>query len=287
MSVKNSTWQEYQKRINIVVDYINSHLNEEMNLSLLAEISNLSTYHFHRITRAFLNEPLGEHITRLRLEKGAELLRFTSLPIQDIAFSVGYDVPSSFSKAFRSCFNISPVEFRNNKNFIIMKQEKATQTELNLKAPKIVQVPEKTAIYVRLTGDYRNLNYEEAWKKLWEQVKKQKLFSAGIEHIGLSHDDPNITDVNKLRYDACLVIQKTASPDGEIGVKKIEGGKFACFLYQGPYSQLDQVYDYVYYKWLIDSEMELRDAPCFEKYISNPNQVEESKLKTEIYIPVK
>ena len=285
METKSSTKLEYQKRINIIVDYINSHLAEEMNLAVLAEISNLSPFHFHRITRAFLNEPIGAYITRLRLEKGAEQLRFTALPIQEIAYNVGYELPSSFSKAFRIWFNVSPIEFRNNKKIKIMEQKK-TNHDLNLKGPKIIQMPERTAIYARLTGDYRNLDYGEAWKKLWEQVKEQKLFSAGIEHIGLSHDDPHVTDANKLRYDACLVIHKPAKPVGEIGVKNIEGGKFACFLYQGTYKHLDEVYDYIYYKWLIESGTELRNAPCFEKYISNPNQVEESKLKTEIYIPI-
>lgn len=285
MQAKKSTHQEYQKRINIIVNHINNHLNEEMKLSVLAEISNLSPFHFHRITRAFLREPIGAYITRLRVEKGADLLRFTTLPIQDIAYNVGYEVPSSFSKAFRLWFNISPIEFRNNKKITIMKEEKINQN-LNLKSPKIIQLPEKTAIYIGMTGDYQSLNYEDAWKKLWEQVKEQKLFSAGIEHVGLSHDNPHVTEADKLRYDACLVIHKPAKPVGEVGLKQIAGGKFACFLYQGSYKKLDEVYDYIYYDWLIKSGLELRNEPTFEKYISNPNQVEESKLKTEIYVPV-
>lgn len=285
METKNSTEQEYRKRINIIVDYINGHLNEEMNLSFLAEISNLSPFHFHRITRAFLKESIGAYITRLRLERGAEQLRFTGLPVQEIAYNVGYEVPSSFSKAFKLWFNVSPIEFRNTKEIKVMEREK-TNHVLDIKGPKMLQLEDKTAIYVGLTGDYRNLNYDEAWKKLWGQVKEQKLFSAGIEHLGLSHDDPRVTDADKLRYDACLVIHKPAKPVGEIGVKNIAGGKFACFLYQGTYKHLDEVYDYIYYDWLIASGLELRSAPCFEKYISNPNQVEESKLKTEIYIPI-
>lgn len=285
MQAKKTTHQEYQKQINIIVNHINNHLNEEMKLSVLAEISNLSPFHFHRITRAFLREPIGAYITRLRLEKGADLLRFTTLSVQDIAYNVGYEVPSSFSKAFRLWFNISPIEFRNNKKITIMKEEKINQ-DLNLKSPKIIQLPEKNAIYIGMTGDYQSLNYDDAWKKLWEQVKEQKLFSAGIEHIGLSHDNPHVTEADKLRYDACLVIHKPAKPVGEIGVKQIAGGKYACFLYQGSYKKLDEVYDYIYYDWLIKSGLELRNAPTFEKYISNPNQVEESKLKTEIYVPV-
>lgn len=160
-------------------------------------------------------------------------------------------------------------------------------TDLNLRGPKIVELEEKTALYVRMTGDYSQNDYGQAWQKLWQQVKQQQLFSAGIEHIGISMDDPKVTESPKLRYDACLVIKKPAKADGEVGIRKIAGGKYACFLYQGPYTNFDQVYDTIFYKWLGESNYELRDEPCFEKYISHPDRVEESKLKTEIYIPVK
>ena len=36
MQAKKSTHQEYQKQINIIVNHINNHLNEEMKLSVLA-----------------------------------------------------------------------------------------------------------------------------------------------------------------------------------------------------------------------------------------------------------
>lgn len=286
METKQSTRQEYQKRINIIVEYINNHLDEELNLNHLAEISFLSPFHFHRITRAFLKEPIGAYITRLRVEKAAELLRYTELSIQEIAYSIGYEIPSSLSKSFRQFYNISPNEFRNNKNFTIMKKVQINE-ELNLKGPKFVELETKTALYIRIVGGYGNNEYDKVWQKLWAQVKDQKLFGKGIEHIGVSHDDPKVTEAEKCRYDACLVIPKPAKPTGEIGVKEIAGGKYAKFVYQGSYHKLDQVYDTIYCKWLTESGMELRDVPCFEKYISNPNQVSEEKLKTEIYIPVK
>lgn len=286
MENKNSTKLEYQKRINKVIDFINANLGEELSLQKLAELSNFSPYHFHRITRAFLREPIGAYITRLRVEKAAELLRFSTKSIQEIAFDQGYETPSSLSKAFQLFYGISPTEYRNNKNFTIMKKIEINPS-LNLKGPKIIELEEKTAMYVRMTGDYSQNDYGQAWQKLWQQVKEQQLFSAGIEHIGISMDDPKVTESPKLRYDACLVVKKPAKANGEIGIRKIAGGKYACFLYQGPYTNFDQVYDTIFYKWLTESGLELRNEPCFEKYISHPDRVEEHKLKTEIYIPVK
>ncbi len=285
MEIKSSTREEYLKRVNIVVDYINNHLDEELDLQKLAEMSNLSTYHFHRIMKAFLGETLGAYIIRVRLETAVRLLRYTDLPVEQIAYSVGYEMPSSLSKSFKQFYDITPLEYRNNKNFVIMKPVQLNP-DLKLKSPKVIDIETKKAIYIRLTGAYSELDFCGAWGKLWAYVKENKLFSAGIEHISIYHDDPKVTTSEKLRTDVCLVLPKPAEPKGEIGVKEIAGGKYAVFLYQGPYTNLGIVYDTIFAQWLPDSGYELRNAPLYEKYVNDPSRTEEAKLKTEIYIPL-
>jgi AraC family transcriptional regulator len=285
MEIKSSTREEYLKRVNIVVDFINNHLDEELDLQKLAEMSNLSTYHFHRIMKAFLGEPLGAYIIRVRLETAVRLLRYTDLPVEQIAYSVGYEMPSSLSKSFKQFYDITPQEYRNNKNFVIMKPVQLNP-DLKLKSPKVIELETKKAIYIRLNGAYSELDFCGAWTRLWAYVKEQKLFSAGIEHISIYHDDPKVTTSEKLRTDVCLVLPKPAEPKGEIGVKEIAGGKYAVFLYQGPYTNLGIVYDTIFAQWLPGSGYELRNAPLFEKYVNDPSRTEEAKLKTEIYIPL-
>ena len=285
MEIKSSTREEYLKRVNVVVDYINNHLDEELDLQKLAEMSNLSTYHFHRIMKAFLGETLGAYIIRVRLETAVRLLRYTDLPVEQIAYSVGYEMPSSLSKSFKQFYDITPLEYRNNKNFVIMKPVQLNP-DLNLKSPKVIDIETKKAIYIRLTGAYSELDFCGAWGKLWAYVKENKLFSAGIEHISIYHDDPKVTNSEKLRTDVCLVLPKPAEPKGEIGMKEIAGGKYAVFSYQGPYTNLGIVYDTIFAKWLPDCGYELRNAPLYEKYINDPSRTEEAKLKTDIYIPL-
>jgi len=282
---RTSTIEAYQKQINVITDYILNHLSEPIDLAKLAEMSHFSLYHFHRITRAFMGEPIGSYIVRTRLETAAKLLRYTSLPVSEIAYRVGYDVPTSLSKAFRQQYGISPLAYRTNKEYIIMKAEKK-EMQLKIKAPKIMDIPSKKALYISLTGEYGKLNFEGTWQRLWQQVKEQKLFSAGMEHIAIYHDDPKITESGKLRTDICLVVRKEAKPQGDIGVKEIKGGKFAMFLYQGPYEHLDAVYDSIYAKLLPENNLRLRDYHSFEKYLNHPGRTAPEKLKTEIYVPV-
>jgi len=77
-------------------------------------IYNFSPYHFHRITKAFLGEPIGAFVTRLRVETAARLLRYGDMPIQNIAYRVGYNVPFSLSKAFKQFYGITLTEYKNN-----------------------------------------------------------------------------------------------------------------------------------------------------------------------------
>ncbi|WP_029906600.1 GyrI-like domain-containing protein [Prevotella sp. 10(H)] len=285
MEQKTITREEYAKRINTVIEYIGSNLDKEMDLNELAGVSNFSVYHFHRIFRAIVGEPIGAFIVRIRVETAARLLRYTSLPIQDIAYNVGYATPSSLTKVFRQFYNISPTDYRNNKSYTIMKPLQPT-SDVQLKAPKIVELETKKAIYVRLQGDYRTVDYAGAFKKLWAFVKENGLYSAGIEHLSISHDDPKVTETEKLRTDVCLVITKPVEPKGEIGVREILGGKFAIFTYVGPYDDLENVFNTVYRKWLPESGYKLRMEQGFEKYINDPNRVTPDKLKTELYIPI-
>lgn len=288
MTNNQLTLQDYQERVNNVLHYINTHLDEDLELAKLADISNFSPYHFHRIMRAFLNEPLKAYIVRLRLEKAALLIQSTDLSMTDITYKVGYDVPSSFTRAFKKHFGVSPSDYKgaytdlNSINYLTFRK---MESRLKLQ-PKIKELKPKQVIYVNSIGAYDGKGTEEAWEAVCKFVENQRLFGRATEFIGISHDDPNVTDAKKLRYDACLSISNNISPQGRIGVKTVEGGKYAMFLHKGPYSGFRELYDYIYGVWLPDSKYELRDVPCFEKYLNSPDKTEPENLKTEVYIPV-
>ncbi|WP_422104830.1 AraC family transcriptional regulator [Winogradskyella sp.] len=286
MDKSPKTQHIYQEQLHTVVEYIHNHLDTKIDIAVLAELSHFSAFHFHRITRALLGEPIGAYITRARLETAAKLLRYSDNSIETIAYSVGFETPSSLSKAFKNYFGISPSAHRNKKELIIKKQNSMTTT-LNIKTPKIQNLDDQNCLYYTMHGAYRSLDYAGAWQKLWTEIKAQKLFTKGIQMMGLPFDDPNVTDPNNTRYDACLIIHKDAKPNGDVGVKTLKGGKFAVFLYQGSYKHFPEVYDYMFNNWLLNTDYQLRDAPPRERYISNPDRVAEDKLKTEFYIPIK
>lgn len=282
--MRTITYNDYTQRINKVVAYINDHLDESLDLKTLAEVAALSEFHFHRVFKALKGESIGAHISRLRIEAAARLLRYSALSIEDIAFNIGYEAPAAFSKAFKNQYGITPTKYRTNKDIYIMKKE-IINPDLALKAPKIMELEPKNLIYVALTGEYGTLDYGKAYEQLWAVVKSQKLFTKGIESICVSYDDPKITEASLQRSEVSLAIHKPAHPEGEVSCKTLAGGKYAVFFYQGSYSHLAAVDDAAM-RWVVESEYELRDEPLFEKYLNDSRRTPEEKLKTEVYIPI-
>ena len=282
--MRTITYNDYIQRINKVVAYINDHLDESLDLKTLAEVAALSEFHFHRVFKALKGESIGAHISRLRIEAAARLLRYSVLSIEDIAFNIGYEAPAALSKAFKNQYGITPTQYRTNKDIYIMKKE-IINPDLALKAPKIIELEPKNLIYVALTGKYGTLDYGKAYEQLWAVVKSQKLFTKGIEAICVSYDDPKITEASLQRSEVSLAIHKPAHPEGEVSCKTLAGGKYAVFFYQGSYSHLSAVYDAAI-RWVIDSEYEVREEPTFEKYLNDSRRTAQEKLKTEVYISI-
>ena len=53
-----------------------------------------------------------EHLTRVRMERAAELLATSGLTVREVAFRVGYRQPAQFAKAFRRHFGVAPSDYR-------------------------------------------------------------------------------------------------------------------------------------------------------------------------------
>lgn len=81
MQQKKTTKEEYQKCVNVVVEYINQHLGEDIDLKSLARISNFSPFYFHRIMKAFLGEPIGTFIVRTRTEAYSNEVKMSLLHV--------------------------------------------------------------------------------------------------------------------------------------------------------------------------------------------------------------
>lgn len=275
--------KSYLESIHNVLCYIDAHLDEEHSLDKLSQKAHLSKFHFHRIIKAHLNESLASYINRIRMETAVKLIRYSNQPIKDIAYDIGYKTPAAFNKAFKKLYNTNPLEVRKH-NFIKPKDNiKKVQHFEFVVVEKYF--PSTYVIYHQSRGTLGGKETSENWDKFFHKAEKNGLISFDTKFYGINWDDPEITKISKIRYDACISVN-TSKVDS-FSVRTIKGGQHLCFLYKGDYQNLSEVYDCIFREWIIKNEIELREDPVFEHYVNNKNLTNKDELLTEIYVPIK
>ncbi len=98
--------------VNSAIDYIQDHY-AQIRVSDIASYLGISRYYLSHIYKEKLQISPQEYLVKYRLEKGEELLRTTSLSIQEISDKTGYDNPLTFSKIFKRVYGLSPKNYRS------------------------------------------------------------------------------------------------------------------------------------------------------------------------------
>lgn len=284
----------YQERLNRVLDHMERHLDEELALDALAEVACFSPYHFHRIFSGMVGEGVAAHLRRLRLERAANRLSFTQLPVTDIALNAGYDSPEAFSRAFKGLFELSPVRYRElalagglppasgRSHLALCRADQLIQEGKLTMEATIKDLPELNVAYVRHVGPYEQC--ETAWEAVCAWAAPKGLLGPKSAFIGLCHDDPEITPPDKIRYDACLTVPQGVEPEGQVGVKTIGGGRYAMALHKGPYANLAATYAWLCGVWAAENGGELASEPSLEFYLNDPQRTPPEELLTEVYV---
>jgi AraC family transcriptional regulator len=83
-----------------------------LDLRSMAEIANLSPYHFARTFRKVTGSPPGEFLTACRLQRAKQLLLNTTLGVAEICHEVGYESLGSFTTSFKQLVGLSPGRIR-------------------------------------------------------------------------------------------------------------------------------------------------------------------------------
>ncbi|MFF5895743.1 GyrI-like domain-containing protein [Streptomyces argenteolus] len=99
-------------RLNQAMEHIESHLDRQVDVAVLARIAVTSEYHFRRMFSALAGLPLSEYVRRRRLTlAGAEVLA-GERTLLDIATRYGYGSGEAFARAFRAMHGVGPGEAR-------------------------------------------------------------------------------------------------------------------------------------------------------------------------------
>lgn len=96
-----------------LLEYINSHLGEDISLNDLADFSHLSAPYVSRLFKENLNVGFVEYMNTQRIAKARQLLKETTLTVEQIGFQVGFNNVRSFMRTFKKYENITPGQYRS------------------------------------------------------------------------------------------------------------------------------------------------------------------------------
>jgi DNA gyrase inhibitor GyrI/AraC-like DNA-binding protein len=298
---KDVSHRIYQARINRVIDHIAENLAEDLSLRRLAAVANFSEFHFHRLFRALMNEPLNEFITRVRLEHAVRLLRRQPRPtLTEIAVDSGFNSLSNFSRTFKKHCGLSPGKIEID---AFLENSKIGQTyplesryylhdfpadERELDFPvRIVPSAAMRVAYVRCFGLYLDCQKGvEAYARLMAWARDRGVLAPHALLIGMSPDDPEITPLAKCRHDFCLTVDEEVKPDGEINLTTIPATTYAMHHCVGDIHKFDQAWNYLFKVWLPASGYQPAHQPAMEIYLKRPEEIGWTTFDIECCVPV-
>jgi AraC family transcriptional regulator len=95
-----------------IVEFIEEHLADDFPLATLANLAQLSTYHFARAFKRSFGIPPHRYRTNRRIERARALLADPKTSVADVAVEVGFSGASAFAATFRRTTGQTPTDYR-------------------------------------------------------------------------------------------------------------------------------------------------------------------------------
>ena len=296
----SSPADHYLERINLVIDYIEEHLDEPLKLERLARVAAFSPFHFHRLFKDATGETLREFVGRVRLERAAKLIR--TLPdatLTELAFRVGFSSSSDFSRSFKKHFGCAPrdltdLKLRENRKIRKALEPDSTHhlayleseydgSEYEVEVATFMPMP---IAYIRIINPIAGEVLAEGLDRLLHWAAARELWP-GATLVGLSQDDPNVTPIEKYRYDIAISVPEGTRGAGEVGTRVIPGGQYARVRTEGDIREVERCWTFLFKHWLLRSRWQPTDHPCLEVFLENPAAADWRHFSVEGRIPVK
>lgn len=101
-------------RVNIVLNYLMDHYNEEIKLEKVAELANMNKNAFCRFFKNTTQKSLFQIIQEVRIGKACQKLTETDMSVLEICFESGFGNISGFNKTFKKIKGVAPLTYKKN-----------------------------------------------------------------------------------------------------------------------------------------------------------------------------
>ncbi|WP_337019190.1 AraC family transcriptional regulator [Oceanobacillus massiliensis] len=283
------------KSMNEALDYIESHLDGEIDYSELERITGTSVYHFRRMFSFLSGMTLGEYVRNRKLSNATFDLLHEGMSVTETAFKYSYESVDGFSRAFREWSGINPSEVKKKnmlKAFPKLSFQLTIQGGINMdyriekkQAFKIVGL--KKRVPIQFEGE--NQEIIKLAKSITPEQRKRLHSYANMEPNQVVNASYNLDDgwkEEKGSLDHMIGFLTTKEEDFDgFEVVEVPALTWAIFSSKGEFPKvMQETWAKIASEWLPSSDYELVEAPniSFTGDLSDSNNV-----YSEIWFAVK
>ncbi len=313
-----SSRSEYSRRLQRVFDYIEEHLDEQIDLEAVADIAHFSPFHFHRVFAAWMGETPGDYLRGRRLDRGAQrLVEDCNESVLGIALGVGFGSGEAFARAFKLRFGCTPSAWRaespatrarrfdaarsnsreRNSNQAqrnaeqvplasVVHPERSDQffAEINMHV-KVIDFPSTRVAYLRNVGPLGT-----TVGAFWTNTVFPWLDANGLTdkpRYGIGLDNPAVTPPQKCRYDGCVEVPEGFIAKKPASIAVLPGGRYAVRSFNGTAAMIGDAWNQVLRDWLPSSAMQMDARPMIEYYPGGSTvDAKTGVFECELWVPV-
>jgi AraC family transcriptional regulator len=281
---------EWLSRLNAAIAYLEEHLEDEIDLTRMAQIACCSPFHFQRMFSYLAEVPLGEYVRRRKMTRAAADLQKEGVRIIDIALKYGYASPTAFNRAFQGIHGVSPSEARKSGAALKAYLPISFKVTIKGEAEMDYRIEKRDAFRIVGVKAHYALNVEENFAQIpifWANtVQSGKL----AQILGLLNQEPGgllgvSCCMNGQDFDYYIAAASDmAVPEGleEYTVPACTWAIFTCI---GPMpSAIQTLQKRIVTEWLPNSGYEYANAPDIEVYFEGNQQAED--YRCEVWLPV-
>lgn len=294
---------EFLERMRQVVDYIETHLDGEIEARVLSRIVCCSAVQFGRVFAYVVGVPLSEYIRRRRLSLAALALR-DGEKVVDAALRYGYASPDAFGRAFSALHGITPREAAR-RDAVLTLYPRIT-FHINIKGDakmeyRIVEQPDVHCVgVVKNLGQWKPNETADTWEarsgdlwRVWDvfldhgmnEVIRDRyaLYRPPLYQVGMNWTMPNGETVVSIGAQA-----RAGETYPELTPFVIPAATWVVFDAVGTLNQqvhpVTAVMARIQQEWLPSSGY-VQAMPC-ELEVYGPGNTQQADYRTEIWVPV-
>ena len=248
--------------LNLVLDYIEEHLDEKIDYKILAGMLLTNEYTMQRLFSLLTNMTLTEYIRNRRLSQASYDLSEKNEKMIDVAVKYQYENATSFSRAFKKFHGIKPSELKKNatgfKEFPKLFFEEVEPIFKSFEYD-IIHLPELT-LYGKGVKTTKDTIQKDA-PKFFKETEKKYLNTYGPVQFGMvSYED---------RFESCNYEYWVLYDQKIPGLKKyiIPASRYLSFhIPSQSSSEIQQLSHDFYTQFVLGSKYKFRELPELEHY---------------------